>query len=109
MAGSGRPKKPEQIPFRASPALMKLLRECAKRHGRSVAEELRVAVELHVTRSIVEALPDPDVRRNVGKDAARVEEEMRARLARLCETAYGPNARQGLLDSLIWVNDRVTR
>ena len=104
-----RGEKPEQIPFRAPPALMKLLRECAKRHGRSVAEELRVAVELHVTRSIVEALPDPEVRRHVGKDAARVEEEMRARLARLCETAYGPNARHGLLDSLIWVNDRVTR
>jgi hypothetical protein len=82
----------EQIPFRAPPELMKLLRECARRHGRSVAEELRIAVELHVTRSVVEALPRKDV---------RVMPDVRAALSQLVEHAYRPGKPDDLLQKLL--------
>src|SRR5919201_896067 len=59
----------EQMPFRASPELMQLLRECAARYGRSVAEELRIAVELHVTTSAIHELARIDVRHNRGGEA----------------------------------------
>ncbi|MGH3030099.1 MAG: hypothetical protein ACRDNE_04930 [Gaiellaceae bacterium] len=104
-----RTEKPQQTPFRAPPALMRLLRECAARHGRSVAEELRLAVELHVTRALVEQLPKPEVQKELGGEAARIEEDMRAKLARLLETTYRPGKPQGLLDSLILVNRKVPK
>ena len=76
---------------------MKLLKECARRHGRSVAEELRIAVELHVTRSVVEALPK----------TTQKAPDVRARLAQLVEHAYRPGKPDDLLQLLLGVNSEL--
>jgi hypothetical protein len=85
----------EQIPFRAPPELMKLLKECARRHGRSVAEELRIAVELHVGRSVVEALPS---------QGGPMMPDVQARLSQLMEHAYRPGKPDDLLQMLTRAN-----
>ena len=82
----------EQIPFRASPELIRLLKECARRHGRSAAEELRIAVELHVARSVVEALPRKDI---------RMLPDVQASLSQLMEHAYRPGKPDDLLQKLL--------
>jgi hypothetical protein len=84
----------EQIPFRAPPELMRLLKECARRHGRSVAEELRIAVELHVTRAVCEALPHKAPPRS----------EVQERLSQLLEHAYRPGKPDDLLQMLVRAN-----
>jgi hypothetical protein len=87
---------------------MRLLRECAARYGRTLAEEMRLAVELHVTTSTLHELSRPDVRMKLGKDVERTEQEVRDHLLALTERAYRrPPA--GLLESLVWVSERVSR
>ena len=99
----------EQMPFRASPELMQLLRECAARYGRSVAEELRIAVELHVTTSAIHELARIDVRDNRGGEAAKAADaQLRDHLRALSARAYGPPLK-GLLESLRWVGEQVRR
>jgi hypothetical protein len=90
----------EQLPFRAPAQLMKLLKECARRHGRSVAEELRIAVELHVTRSVVESLPQ--------KNVAPMP-DVRAALAQLVEYAYRPGKPDDLLERLLEANAKLPK
>jgi hypothetical protein len=101
-------EKPEQVPFRASPRLMGLLRECARRHQRPLAEELRIAVELHVTKSLLEALPPSDSPER-DKEIARAEERLRVNLAVLTKRAYTPVRPNDLLDNLVWLNERLTK
>jgi hypothetical protein len=87
---------------------MRLLRECAARYGRTLAEEMRVAVELHVTTSILQELSRPDARTKLGDDAERLEQEVRDQLLALAERAYRrPPA--GLLANLVWVSERVNQ
>jgi hypothetical protein len=90
----------EQIPFRAPPELIKLLKECARRHGRSVAEELRIAVELHVTRSVVESLPQKGV---------PAMPDVHACLSQLMEHAYRPGKPDDLLDKLLKANAKLPK
>jgi hypothetical protein len=96
------------MPFRAPAELMQLLRECAARYGRSAAEELRIAVELHVTTSAIHELATVDVSHKLGDEAAAVEAQMRDHLRALSERAYGPPLK-GLLESLRWVSEQVRR
>jgi hypothetical protein len=86
---------------------MRLLRECASRYGRSVAEELRIAVELHVTTSTLHELSRSEVRAKLGGDADKMEEEVRDYLLALAERAYR-RPPSGLLESLLWVSKRVS-
>ena len=79
---------------------MKLLKECARRHGRSVAEELRIAVELHVTRSVVESLPH----KNVGPMT-----DVQAALTQLMEHAYRPGKPDDLLQRLVEANAKLPK
>ena len=90
----------EQLPFRAPPELMKLLKECARRHGRSVAEELRIAVELHVTRSVVESLPQ--------KNIAPMSDVQEC-LAQLMDHAYRPGKPDDLLQRLLEANAKLPK
>jgi predicted DNA-binding protein len=101
-------EKVEQMPFRAPAELMQLLRECAARYGRTAAEELRIAVELHVTTSAIHELARPGVREKLGEEAAAVETQMREHLRALAERAYRPPLK-GLLESLLWVGEQVRR
>jgi hypothetical protein len=85
---------------------MQLLRDCATRYGRSVAEELRIAVELHVTTSAVQELARPQIRARLGQDVEKADDELREHLRALAERAYGWRPK-GLLESLLWLNERV--
>ena len=80
--------------------LRKYLRECARRHGRSIAEELRIAVELHVTRSVVESLPQ--------KSLAPMT-DVQACLAQLMEHAYRPGKPDDLLERLREANAKLPK
>jgi hypothetical protein len=85
---------------------MGLVRDCAERHGRSVAEELRLAVELHVTTSAVHELARPEVRQRLSRDAERTDAEIREHLRALAERAYGLRPRN-LPESLLGFNERM--
>jgi hypothetical protein len=85
---------------------MRLLRDCAERYGRSVAEELRLAVELHVTTSAVHELARPEVRHRLSRDADTTDAELREHLRALAERAYGRWPRN-LLESLLGFNERM--
>ena len=85
---------------------MQLLRECAARYQRSLAEEMRVAVELHVTTSMLHELSRPEVRAKIGEEADKAEQEVRDHLLALAERAYR-RPLTGLLESLVWVSERV--
>jgi hypothetical protein len=105
---SRRADKAQQVPFRASPELMRLLRECAERGRRSLAEELRLAAEIHVTTALLARLADPDARAELGEDVDEVESRIRDKLMALAHAAYNTRA-PSLLQDLIWINDRVRR
>ena len=87
---------------------MQLLRECAERNGRTLAEELRLAAELHVTTALLWQLADPEVRKKLGREADDVERRTREKLAALAERAYRARP-HGLLEDLIWINAKVAK
>jgi len=76
------------IVSRIPSALASTLERAAEMHGRNVSEEFRLAVEVHVSRSMLAALPDPEIQAQLGASAAAFENDLRADIAALEAVAY---------------------
>ena len=91
------PKAPQteataQTVFRTYPSLLESLKQFAAWHGRTQNAELQVAVEAHVTRSMIHALNWPSFREEIERekpdlDLDAFQREQEAHLAELEEYA----------------------
>lgn len=89
--------KAAKVEVRVPESLLTVFATAARTHGRSVADEVRVLLELHVTRSVLDTLDDPQVQARLGDGAARFEAELRADLKMLLRIAYEIPGLDGML------------
>lgn len=73
------------------------LRRAAELHGRSYMAEARAALEVHVSRTILEVLPEPEIQDWLGAHAAEFEKGLRADLRALEAETYRRPTATGLL------------
>ena len=79
------------------PGLMKVISAGASMHGRSLSDEIRVALEIHAMHSVLAALPDPEIQAQLGDTAAEYEEDLQSDLASAQARAYARPTPEGLL------------
>lgn len=81
-------KGTEKLDFRLTPALLKLFESTARTHGRTAAQELRLLMVMHATRSTIDTLDDPQVQARLGDGAAAFERMLRDDVAELERMLY---------------------
>lgn len=90
-------KNDRRVAVRLPNPLVCAFTEAAETHGRGFAEELRVALEVHVTKSMLGVLTDPQIQDRLGAGAKEFERKLRADMNALEATAYARPTPEGLL------------
>ncbi|MEJ7568620.1 MAG: hypothetical protein WKF41_10185 [Gaiellaceae bacterium] len=90
-------KRDVKVFVRVPAALDNVMKRASEMHGRSHADELRIAMEIHATRSMLAALPDPAIQHQLGGEAAQFKRELQADLRTLEAQAYRRPTPTGIL------------
>lgn len=79
-----------QVIYRDSPEGLAILRDTAAHFGRSVAEEIRLAVAVHCTEATLAALDSREAAEDLGDRLPEFRAQVEADLEALRRTAYRP-------------------
>lgn len=91
----------EQVPFRADPGLMTMIRACAEQSGRSVAEELRLAATMYVLTRALADLQRPETQALYGPRLGAYRDQVLRDLAAVTARATGdPSGATAITDRL---------